>query len=673
MKEEGRWLSFKEIFKDKKFHLVVLFIILLWVILLQIVYASGNKEFVLTSSDGYVTLIHARTWYEGHPLRIYPEDPPTPISPIPYAMLLSIGYWLGFKTNNSFIFWTYLINLIMLIFSALFLYRFFNRFFPEVAFPSTLLSTLFAPIFYNFFSCTTMPLIFLTISGGLAFLESFPFFITFAILSGFSRNEGILYYLFLSSIHLGINRKNFWKIALGFLPLLSPFFINKILIGQRVTQGTVSQILFHYDSFDNVIIIATENFLNHLKSTILGFYKIGEDFGLYNQAYVVFSLPPLFFFFTLIGFLEGNKKIAIKTALFLLILLLGDSFTLFTGMGCHRHILPSFPIIFAFSFLGFMKMNKLLKGSYFIIVSFFSLFFISQEIILLSYIRNNVIKAKREKEVAQYLQKILPEKTEIFDGTSGSTSTIFEAKKLKFITLTPNFDPILGKYISSFYEYTEISELVQRYYSNVKYLLTQENFEDNPLTKWLKRFSVKKERTFFWVEEDEIYNLYYIELSPLKKQLFEKDVIDELDIGDPSSEKLHNYKRVNFGPTKYFQILFNIESFYDAGRITEGYETFTLRQSKNKDLELICLIGRTFKGEKPILGKTLFFQPIKIDLSDSYFEIFYKGRKIYTKKIEKDYELINIPLLNEAEEDPITLKVEGRFISYHYWIKRKNL
>ena len=152
-KTEEEWLSFKEIFKDRKFHLVLLFILLLWIILLQTVYTASDGRFLLFSGDGYVLLQHAKAWFEGHPLSIYPEETAVSKNPIPYAMLLSIGHWLGFKSNNAFIFWTYLINLIMLLGSALFLYRFFNKYFSEVALPSTILSTLFAPIFYNFFNC----------------------------------------------------------------------------------------------------------------------------------------------------------------------------------------------------------------------------------------------------------------------------------------------------------------------------------------------------------------------------------------------------------------------------------------------------------------------------------------------------------------------------------------
>jgi hypothetical protein len=337
----------------------------------------------IPTSDGYVDLLQAKACYEGHSLSIYPGDAPFTINPKPYAMVLSIGYWLGFRGQDSFIFWTYLINLIMLLSSALFLYRFFNRFFPEVAFPSTLLSSLFAPIFYNFFSCTTMPLIFLFISGALSFLESLPIFLLFSLLAGFSRSEGILYYLFLSSIYLGLNRKNTVKIVAGLVLLFSPFLINRIVIGQKVSQEIVTQLMFKYDSFSNVIELGAINFINHIKSTILGLYNPRETFGIDYRGSSIFTLPPLFFIFSIFGMTyEKRKYLVIPTLVFLLLLIAGDSVTLFTGVGYNRHLLCIFPLIFAFSLIGIIKIDKIVKGFLPIFATFFALFFLSQEIIL---------------------------------------------------------------------------------------------------------------------------------------------------------------------------------------------------------------------------------------------------------------------------------------------------
>ncbi len=665
---EGEWLPLKEIFKDRKFHLIILSIILLWIILIQIVYSSSGGDFALSSSDGYVILLHARGWYEGHPLSVYPDEPPVPKNPIPYAMLLSIGHWLGFKSQTSFIFWTYLINLIMLLGSSLFLYRFFNRFFPEVAFPSTLLSTLFASIFYNFFSCTTMPLLFLLISGALAFLESLPFFLLFAILAGFCRNEGILYYLFLCSLHIGLNRKNWWKLTAGFLPLLLPFLVNKYLIGQRVTQGTVSQILFHYGSFTNVLEAGTTNFLHHLKATVLGLYRTTEYFGLQSQGSPIFTLPPLFFIFFILGIIDRKKKfLTIPTVIFFLLLILGDSFVLFTGVGNNRHLLSIFPLIFAFSFAGIKRIDKNIKGFFTVAISFFSIFFIVQEIILFISMKKNVESATQGREVAQWLNENLPPETAIFDAMIGSRFINFYADKVRFISLTPNLNPIFGKYIKAFWRQTTMAELIQREYTGVEYLLEVESGKPNNFSfiNWLKTFAKDEKRTFSWVGEERSYNLYTLDLSNLKLKRFEENIIDEIDISDPVSEINHEYKRGDASGMNFYQTLQRIEGVYDGGKVTEGYETFYLDISKNEKNELICLFGKKFKG----ISVDLNPKDVKFNLEEPYYSIFIEGEKITEGKIEKDFQTINIPLPQDIDKDRIKITIKGRFVSYHYWTK----
>lgn len=669
-KIKGQWLPFTQIFKDKNFHLIILLTILLWVILLQVVYTTAGGRFTLPSSDGYVILRHAKAWYEGHPLSLYPEDPPVAKNPVPYAMLLSIGHFLGFKSLNAFIFWTYLINLIMLLGSILFLYRFFNRFFPEVAFPSTLLTALFAPLFYNSFSCTTFPLLFLLSSGALAFLESFPFFISFALLTGFSRSEGIMYYFFLSSLHLGLNRKNILKLLIFTTPLFCPLLINRLLIGQKISQGTVSQMLFHYDSFTNILEIGAVNFTHHLKATILGLYKPGEDFGLQMLASSIFTLPPLFFIFSAIGFFQKDKKLlAIVTVIFLTILLVGDSLILFTGIGYNRHLLLVLPLVFAFSFLGIEKINKKIEGFFPAATAFFSLFFICQETLMFVYIKRDVEAVRRGSEVVQWMDENLPHGTEIFDGTRGRQFISFEATNLRLIPLTPNINPIFGKYTNSFWMTTENSELIQRFYTDTKYILTAKinNKKDFLLISWLQNFSVGNPRLFSWIGVKEKYGLFTLDLSPLTAQRFEEEsIIDEVDVGDPVSESLHDYKRINITGFRFRHLLQNIDGVYDAARVIEGYESFDIELSQKDKNILVFLLGNHFEGERVALISAL--REVDFELEDPYYEIYINGQKISEDKIEKDHKLVKIQIPQEINKNRAEILVKGRFISYHYWI-----
>ncbi len=58
------WLSFKEIYKNKKFLLILILVFILWIILLNIVYITSNGGFNLADSDGYIVLLQAKAWGE---------------------------------------------------------------------------------------------------------------------------------------------------------------------------------------------------------------------------------------------------------------------------------------------------------------------------------------------------------------------------------------------------------------------------------------------------------------------------------------------------------------------------------------------------------------------------------------------------------------------------------
>ena len=73
------------------------------------------------------------------------------------------------------------------------------------------------------------------------------------------------------------------------------------------------------------------------------------------------------------------------------------------------------------------------------------------------------------------------------------------------------------------------------------------------------------------------------------------------------------------------------------------------------------------------LRETVFYEKTKFNLENPYFEILINGEKIYTDEISEDYQLINIDLPEAIKEDKITITVRGRYISYHYWIRKKDI
>jgi len=665
------WISFKEIFKDKKYLIILILILIFWVILLSVVFTTSNRSFNLADSDGYIILLQSEAYFEGHPQRLHPGDASSVgTSDYLYPLLMSIGHWIGFRDKESFILWTYIYNLLLFFGSSLCLYRFFMRFFPEVTFPAIILSVLFAPIFYNFFICTNFSIYFFFFTLALAFLECLPFFLLFSILTSLSRPEGFIPYIFLVTLYFLINKnikKNWWKFALGFIPIFIPLFLNLKFTGQFAHQGAVSQSLFNYDSISNGIKYGALNFLDHFKGTLLGLYHTREWFGLTQRGNTLYTLPPLLFIFTLIGFLDRERRVfIIPVSIFLFIVLLGDSLTFFTGLQFNRRILHIFPFLFAFSFMGIKKIDEKINGLYLAFLIFFSIFFVNQEFLIFSHIKDNISYSQKTKEIAFWIKKNLPKGTLIFHGSSGDNSLSYWDDHSRRIFLTPNHNPFFVKYIKSFWETTSATELIQRYHTDVEYLFIGE--EKGPLTNWIKGFSTGEPVVFSWIGEVEKYYLYHLDMTPLKRKRFVEKIVDEVDIGDPVSENNHGYRRVELTALRMNSIPFIIDGIHDNGRIIEGVESFEVK-SPNESGIMVCLLGSFFEGRKIDFKRS----PVSFKIKDANYQIFVGGEEIAKGEIRDDFQLLNIIIPPEYLKNNINIAIKGNFVSYHYWVKKGDI
>lgn len=655
---------FKEIVKDKRFLLIILLIILFWIILLQIGH-SPHSGWTLSNPDGYVNLISARTWIEGHPYRINSGDP---ISTAPpdyiYPVLVASGHLLGFDSKELLVLWTYILNLILIIGSTLFLFRFFNCFFGEVAFVSSLVSILFPPIFINFFGGTDFPLFFFFFSGALASLKNLPLFLFFAIGAGLSRAEGLLPYLFLSFLFLAINnRKGWWKLALGILPILIPLFLNLRFTGSLMPQGVAPQFLFHYGSIEDGLEQVSFNIINHIKSTLFGLYRPGEVFGTWKKADSFGSLPPFLFIFFIIGLTQRERRwIALPAAIFLILLILGDSLTVFSGIHYSRHTLPLFPLIFAISFSGMFLVEKKIKGLYRVLLVLILTFMFFQTIPVFTKCKSLTAQMQRSKEVGIWAEENIAKGSSIFLLES---EVAYWINSHRLIFLSPATDPIFGRYIKFYNRDTETCELIQRCYGETSYLLTGTYI---PIVKWLEQFKRESPRIFSWIGTEEKIFLYHLDLTPLRVRRFKEKIVDEIDIADPISEKGHDYNRISSSPTRLCQFPGRINGCYDAGRVTEGEESFSMKRSEN-GLSLICLLGKEFNGYQVLL--TGEEKKVSFKLEDPHYQVSIDGEEIAKERIEGDEDLLEIPIPAGIKKEKVRITVKGRFVSYHYWIKEK--
>ena len=657
-------MQLQETLKDRRFILIILLIIFLWVILLQIGHSS-SRGWTLDNPDGYANLTFARTWIQGHPYRINPGDPiSTAPSDYIYPLLVASGHFLGFDSKELLVLWTYILNLLLIIGSALFLFRFFKGFFGEVAFVSSALSVLFPPIFINFFSGTNFSLFFFFFSGALANLSTPPLFLFFAIGAGLSRAEGLLPYLFLSFLLLTINHRREWrKLALGVLPLSIPLFLNLRFTGSLMPQGVVPQFLFHYDGIGGSLEQASFNIINHIKSTLFGLYRPGEVFGTWKKADIFGSLPPFLFTFFIIELTQKERRwITLPAAIFLLLLILGDSLTVFSGIHYNRHILPLFPLIFAISFRGILLLEKKIKGLYQVLLILILAFIFFQTIPVFTQYKSSIARTQRSKEVGIWAEKNLAKGSSIF---LLENEIFYWINSHKLIFLSPAMDPIFGRYIKFYRRDTEICELIQRCYGETSYLLTGTYI---PIVKWLEQFKTESAKVFSWIGAEEETFLYHLDLSPLRAKRFEEKTVDEIDIADPISESRHDYNRISSSPARLCQFPGRIKGCYDAGRVTEGEESFSMKISENGQ-SLVCLLSKEFNGYQVLI--TGEEKKVSFRLENPSYRVLIDGEEVGKGRIEGNIQLIEIPIPADIKKEKVRITVKGRFVSYHYWIKEE--
>lgn len=656
-------ISFKETVKDRKFLLIVLLIILLWTILLQIGY-SPSWGWTLGNPDGYVNLASAMTWIEGHPYRINPSDPVSTGPPdYIYPLLVASGHPLGFDSKELLVIWTYILNLLLIIGSALFLFRFFECFFGEVAFVSSITGILFPPVFINFFGGTDFPLFFFFFSGALAFLKKLPLFLFFAIGAGLSRAEGLLPYLFLSFLFLTINnKKGWWKLALGVIPISIPLFLNLRFTGSLMPQGVVPQFLFYYSSIEDGLAQVFFNTINYIKSTLFGLYRPGETFGAWGAAETSGGLPPFLFTFFIIELTRKERRwITLPVTVFLLLLILGDSLTVFSGIHHARHILPLFPLVFAISFEGILLVERKIKGLYRILLILILAFIFFQTIPVFTQYKSSFARMQRSKEVGIWVDKNLAKGSSIFlleDEIS------YWINNHNLIFLSPAANPVFGRYIKFYNRDTEICELIKRCYPETPYLLTGTYV---PILKWLEQFKKEDTMVFSWIDTEEKVSLYHLDMAPLRARRFKEKIVDEIDIADPISEQGHGYHRTGSNPTRLCQFSKMIKGVYDAGRVTEWEESFSMKLSKDTP-SLVCLLGKEFNGyQVSLTGEE---KKVSFKLEDPHYQVLIDGEELAKGRIEGDAELLlEMPIPAGIKKERVRITVKGKFISYHYWIK----
>ena len=644
---------------DERKRLILIFmaIFLQWIIYLQIANDPGAGTWSMSNPDTMCTLSVARSWIHGHPLQIIPGEPFTTIlSDLLSPLFFSAGYWLGFKSLSSFVLWAYIECVFITIFSSYFLWKFCKRYIPEVAFPSTLLSILFNGVFSNIFS-TNFGFLFLFFWGALAYLESFPVFMTFSIIASLMRPEGIAIYIFLVILRLMLKKgDNKWKFVPALIPILMPFGIYKILSGSFLPQGVLPQNIFHYHGVLEGFADASSVVTDQIKGGLLGLYPAGHKIGAYTSAWLG-TFPPLMFIFSIFGLCKYKREWLALIMIFLLFLLIGDAFTIYPGAHQNRHIqiLTPFFFGFAFYFLYNVKIDR--KAFYYFAIFFFFLLNSLQFYGSLSSKRHNIEQFFRHKEVTDYLLSEYPESHVLVQSMG---PLYWSDGRLNLHILLTSVDPYLGKYVKYYNRNLEISEYVQKFYA--KKVIYVDYYRNTQVDNWLRQFEPEYAKTFEYMG-NKFAKVNYIDLNKIKDKPPYAHPYSDLDVGDPFSEKEYNYRYKQYQEKPVVGCLMEGKNFWDGGRPNVTMENFDLNVPETGGI-LICrykglFSGEVFKGDEA--------SSLNLVIRNSNLKIFCNEIPIFEKQIyfSRDFFYLEIPL---KEGGKCHFRIEGLFHSFHYWV-----
>ena len=641
--------------------LMFLVIVLFWILVFQSSRIEGIQGIV--KPDTAATLVYARSIAKGYPFRIYPQAPMgTMLSDILSPVIYSLGYFIGFRSPEWFSVWAQILVLIVLLISANFLWVFFKKIAPEVVFPGVLIGVIFPAVYLNTYS-TNAGFLFLFFWGALAYMDSFPLFFTFSILAGLSRPEGFLIYSLLFFLRFSEKGKEKIPIFLsGYLILFIPFIVYKCMTGHFLPQGVAPQSLFRMFTFWDSIFIGAKNTFDILKGFFLSFFKFNERTGLFGLSGSG-SLPPLVFLIGFLSLLKYKKSWAFAIFFLILLLTLGDGFSIFAGIHGNRHIAFITPIIFLFSFKLIKDFETKIRHIYPFFIVFTTFFVLIQFVGSLPLSR---ITAKRDFErykIAKYIE-----------GLDGNEPVIKEAGSLhldywldgsrRIINITPGIEPIFGRYVIYYGRYTEMAELLQNMIDSTCLLV--DYFEKNrPIQNWLKDFSIEELKEFYsdYVPVAKIYRINVSKIKDKPPDGFR--IFSELDVGDPISENKHCYKYYNDLPVYVGGPLVKGDGFFDGGRYVLVDE-FYMDIPQGKSF-LVMRIRGVYNGYR-----TDYSTPITIKTSGNpELQVYINNEVIFedTIQIDTGYTYIRVPLFSQNGGE-VNFRIECPRNIFHYWVVR---
>lgn len=644
--------------RDRRVTLLVLQMVFQWVLYLQAGWDQVAGTWSVFNPDTYATLTIARTWAHAHPLRLLPNQPPgTILSDLLSPLFYSVGCWLGFRDTSSFVLWSYIVCLLVSVGASLALLRFFERFAPEVAFPAAALCMAFPGIYVNIFA-TNFGFLFLFFWVALASLHSLPRFMLFAVLAALMRPESVLTYGLLVALYAGVNgRRRLGWCLLGLLPSAVPPMVYRHLTGGLFPQGVVPQNVLRYHGLFEGIGTALPIAADQIKGGLLGFFSSRAGIGVQDAAWIG-SLPPPVFLLGTYALYKKHRPWLAPAAIYLLVLIVADSFTVFAGLHYNRHLHTLTPLFFGFALGAVRDILGRRRRLFAAATGLLGIAVALQFVATLSVNRRSVRGLARDKLVVDFLLRHFPRHTVI---DSRGRLLYWADSRLNLVELSPATDAELGRHVKYYWRVTEIGEAAQRFCAGPVILFSEDGAQD-VVTRWLMTMR-RGEIAAFVARYSDTVRLSLLDLSRACDSPPHPAPYAELDVGDFLSEHRCGYSHHDSLDAPLGAFLLEGDGFMDGGRPGVTRESFELPVPEGGGV-LVARLRGDYQGRTL---RILNSQPGGLSLRESPFMVTAGRDTVFNETVTTGpgFAHVAIPVLAPGMTRFTTT---GFFNSFHYWV-----
>lgn len=638
--------------------LILLLVTAQWILYLSLAWDPLSGTWGLFNPDTYATLTVARTWAKGHPMRLAPDAPPgTMLSDLLSPLIYAPGYVVGFRSTSGFVLWSYLVCLAVSLGSALALWRFFQRFFPAVAVPATCLSVAFPGIYTNLYS-TNFGFMFLAFWMAMGSLGRVWPLVPLAVVAGLFRPEGFLTYGFLLALHRIVGGAWRWvPKALGAAVLLLPHAVYVSLTGSLMPQGVVPQSVLSYHTLSRALGVAMALSVDQLKGLLLGSFASAVRMGVQDGAWLGLP-PPLVGAGALVWLAVSRGLWLLPLAPFLLLLVVGDSLTVFAGLHFNRHLQVLSPLLFGASLEGLWWLWGRNRTGFRWSVAALGGLVAVQFLGTLELNERSVRGWARDKLVADYLVERVPHLPVV---DSRGRLLYWADGRLRLLEASPSIDPLLARHVRLFWRLPELGEYLQRRGAGPVVVFSEDSNPDL-VTRWLLSLGSRRLASFPARYTDTV-SLFSVDLSPYRDQPPWPDPCAELDVGDFLSEETASYVWRDSLPLPVGAFLIQGEGFADGGRPGVVRERFRLPVPRGGGF-LVARLRGTYEGlTQAVLGST----PATVSAQDGWYTVRADGRVVYSQRLSlgPGYAHVVIPVSGDGV---VQFETSGFFNSFHYWV-----